>query len=174
MVQGMGCFPRRIFPDFNTRLRGGGCRLSTILSPSPLNWPAAACSARSSRHRTSPAAARALTRPLAPSPLRPRLCACRTRHDHAVGPAPRPCLRRFPILDFRPFAFTPRSSSLAHYGLQFWRQTMAENRRSKGRRSGKDRRSGVDTRTEEEKKLVRERRSGIDRRSGLDRRLNVK
>ena len=27
-MQGTGCFPRRIFPDFNKRLRGGGCRLS--------------------------------------------------------------------------------------------------------------------------------------------------
>jgi len=28
-AQGTGYFPRRIVPDFNIRLRGGGCRLST-------------------------------------------------------------------------------------------------------------------------------------------------
>src|ERR1700692_460058 len=68
----------------------------------------------------------------------------------------------------------PPFIEFSHYASQFWRRTMAEYRRSKGRRSGKDRRSGVDTRTEEEKKLVGERRSAIDLRSGVDRRSNVK
>ena len=57
------------------------------------------CSAGSSRHRTLPAAVRARTARLAPSPPRPRLRACRTRRGHAAGPAPRPFARRFPTSD---------------------------------------------------------------------------